>query len=643
MARYNSIQVSGNVGTATTIIAPSQGLFTEFTGTAPYSVTIPNPTIYTGGVNTYYNSTAGNITLITPAGVYVGPGVLPSQTSIVMPPTSAISLASNGTNYIVVSFDGGPQTAATNGQATYALGLNGDIIQSAATVNFMNANASTINAWGAGTNINIGATTGTTTINNSLYVKGGVVTVNSSQIQVEDKTIEIGFVNPISYGSGTISVVRGVLSGSTTFTSPSGVKVSSAATYSSVPQFSSSGQGTGATFNVTTTGSGTNYTGFTTITLVSGGSGYAIGDTVQLPGSNLGGVTTTNNLTFTIGNVLASPWTSTITGITDTTNLVSGASVSATNGTGSLGSGGSLYYISSILGGTSIVITSVGGVVPTVGTITNITPGSADLFANGGGMTLRGTTDKTFLWSNTATGPLSGNTAQASWVTSEGLHFGNSTASNMGIQTFVGGGTGFNMLTNGVTTGTFNLATDAVTVAFATAATTFTIGKNSSGVTTNIQGSTVNFNSTTTINAASSPTFTATGLWGQWSKAGFGTTADPGAGAILATGNITAYYSDDRLKTRLGNIENALEKLETLTGFYYEANELAQSLGYEAKREVGVSAQEVNKIMPEIVRPAPIDAKYMTIHYEKLLPLVIEAVKELSSIVKDIKTQIGKE
>jgi hypothetical protein len=323
--------------------------------------------------------------------------------------------------------------------------------------------------------------------------------------------------------------------------------------------------------------------------------------------------------------------------------LVSGANVSATNGTGSLGSGGSLYYISSILSGTSIVITSVGGVVPTAGTITNITPGSADLFANGGGMTLRGTTDKTFLWSNTATGPLSGNTAQASWVTSEGLHFGNSTASNMGIQTFVGGGTGFNMLTNGVTTGTFNLATDAVTVAFATQATTFTIGKNSSGVTTNIQGSTVNFNSTTTINAASSPTFTATGLWGQWSKAGFGTTADPGAGAILATGNITAYYSDDRLKTRLGNIENALEKLETLTGFYYEANELAQSLGYEAKREVGVSAQEVNKIMPEIVRPAPIDAKYMTIHYEKLLPLVIEAVKELSSIVKDIKTQIGNE
>jgi hypothetical protein len=118
-----------------------------------------------------------------------------------------------------------------------------------------------------------------------------------------------------------------------------------------------------------------------------------------------------------------------------------------------------------------------------------------------------------------------------------------------------------------------------------------------------------------------------------------GTTADAGAGGIYATGNITAYYSDDRLKTRLGNIENALDKVETLSGFYYEANETAQALGYKVKREVGVSAQSVQAILPEIVSPAPIDQQYLTVDYERLVPLLIEAVKELSEKVKALEAK----
>ena len=116
-----------------------------------------------------------------------------------------------------------------------------------------------------------------------------------------------------------------------------------------------------------------------------------------------------------------------------------------------------------------------------------------------------------------------------------------------------------------------------------------------------------------------------------------GTTADPGAGAIYATGNITAYYSDDRLKTRLGNIENALDKVDQLQGFYYEANKTAQALGYKVKREVGVSAQSVQAVLPEIVSPAPIDQQYLTVDYERLVPLLIEAVKELRAEVKALK------
>ncbi len=108
-------------------------------------------------------------------------------------------------------------------------------------------------------------------------------------------------------------------------------------------------------------------------------------------------------------------------------------------------------------------------------------------------------------------------------------------------------------------------------------------------------------------------------------------------GEIRATNNITAYYSDDRLKTRLGNIENALAKVMNLNGFYHEANETAQALGYKVTREVGVSAQEVNAVLPEVVAPAPIDPQYMTVRYERMIPLLIEAIKELKAEVEELK------
>ena len=123
----------------------------------------------------------------------------------------------------------------------------------------------------------------------------------------------------------------------------------------------------------------------------------------------------------------------------------------------------------------------------------------------------------------------------------------------------------------------------------------------------------------------------------QFGSFGVGTAASGTTGEIRATNNITAYYSDDRLKTKLGNIENALDKVMALNGFYHEANETAQALGYEPIREVGVSAQEVDKVLPEVVAPAPIDPQYMTVRYERLVPLLIEAIKELKAEIDSIK------
>ena len=112
-------------------------------------------------------------------------------------------------------------------------------------------------------------------------------------------------------------------------------------------------------------------------------------------------------------------------------------------------------------------------------------------------------------------------------------------------------------------------------------------------------------------------------------------------GTITATGNITAYYSDERLKTKLGNIPNALNKVLSLNGFYFEANETAQALGYTKKKEVGVSAQEVELVLPEIIAPAPIDAQYKTLDYGKLVPLLIEAIKDLNAKVDSLQTQLN--
>lgn len=125
----------------------------------------------------------------------------------------------------------------------------------------------------------------------------------------------------------------------------------------------------------------------------------------------------------------------------------------------------------------------------------------------------------------------------------------------------------------------------------------------------------------------------------QHNSLGIGTAASGTAGEIRATNDITAYYSDDRLKTKLGNIENALEKVVGLSGFYYEPNEVAQALGYEVKKQVGVSAQSVQAIMPEVVKPAPIDEQYLTVQYEKLVPLLIEAIKELKAEVDALKNK----
>ena len=130
----------------------------------------------------------------------------------------------------------------------------------------------------------------------------------------------------------------------------------------------------------------------------------------------------------------------------------------------------------------------------------------------------------------------------------------------------------------------------------------------------------------------------------QFGSFGVGTAASGTTGEIRATNNITAYYSDGRLKTRISTIKDAVSKVKQLTGFLYTNNDVAKSFGYTSDEvQVGLDAQEVKKVQPEVVTPAPFDIgqredgtefsksgeDYLTVRYERLVPLLVEAIKEI--------------
>jgi hypothetical protein len=121
-----------------------------------------------------------------------------------------------------------------------------------------------------------------------------------------------------------------------------------------------------------------------------------------------------------------------------------------------------------------------------------------------------------------------------------------------------------------------------------------------------------------------------------------GQTTGATANTIRCVGDIVAYYSDDRLKNRIGNLEDALSKVNSLNGFTYTPNEAALELGVDQDEvRVGVSAQEVQKVLPEAVKDAPVENTegYLTVQYEKIVPLLIEAIKELSAKVEELENK----
>jgi hypothetical protein len=151
------------------------------------------------------------------------------------------------------------------------------------------------------------------------------------------------------------------------------------------------------------------------------------------------------------------------------------------------------------------------------------------------------------------------------------------------------------------------------------------------------------------INGASSNSGYALQLGGTFYCSAAGTFA----------GDVTANASDKRLKTNIRNIDSPLEKISKINGVYFNWNDKAKELADKDTKtnQVGLIAQEIQKAFPEIVKAAPFDVEfddenslpgqnkyksksgenYLTIQYEKMVPLLVECIKELKSEIEELK------
>ena len=108
-------------------------------------------------------------------------------------------------------------------------------------------------------------------------------------------------------------------------------------------------------------------------------------------------------------------------------------------------------------------------------------------------------------------------------------------------------------------------------------------------------------------------------------------------GELQVTGDITAFYSsDERLKNNIHPIKDPLEKVMSLSGNTFTWNEKSK---YNGTEDVGLIAQEVEAVLPEAVTEK--DNGYLGVRYERVIPLLVEAVKELSGRVNEIEDAIS--
>jgi hypothetical protein len=110
-------------------------------------------------------------------------------------------------------------------------------------------------------------------------------------------------------------------------------------------------------------------------------------------------------------------------------------------------------------------------------------------------------------------------------------------------------------------------------------------------------------------------------------------------GDVVVTQNITAYYTSDiNLKDNIRPIESALFKVKQIRGVTFDWNEKSNELQQEKGHDVGLIAQEVETVLPEVVQIREDGLK--AISYEKVVPLLVEAIKEQQTLIEDLSNRI---
>lgn len=171
-------------------------------GSSNASVVIGNNLLVTG--NQISGSAGGNITLQSSGDVEIL-GDLRVTGNDIKSSTGATSITLAGSSVTVAG-----NITGSNSLLSGDLAVNGgDITTTASTATLFNSNATTVNIAGAGTSVGIGATSGQTTINNSLtvkgdlYISGTVTTIDSTVTEIQDPVIGLGF------SSGSIALAAG--------------------------------------------------------------------------------------------------------------------------------------------------------------------------------------------------------------------------------------------------------------------------------------------------------------------------------------------------------------------------------------------------------------------------------------------------